>query len=123
MPKVEDVRVLNIDGVPYAVDGMSETVKQMVAVFNDWNQREADARSELQLVVSAKNDLSRQIIQQVRKEQEEAKKAQEGQQAAPVAPVPVPAPAAPAPAPVNVTEAPAEEPAEAPVEAANEAAE
>lgn len=70
--KVEDITVLNIDGVPYAVDGMSDSVKLMVGIFNDWNRREAEARDELMLVQSAKNDLSRQIIMQVRKEKEEA---------------------------------------------------
>lgn len=71
MPKVEDIKVLNIDGVPYAVDGMSDDVKNMVAIFNEWAQDEADARNRLTQIAAAKNDLSRQIILQVRKEKEE----------------------------------------------------
>jgi len=74
MPKAEDIKVLNIDEVPYAVDSMSETVQQMVAVFNEWNQKEADAQDAFMLVRAAKNDLSRQIINQVRTEKEEAEK-------------------------------------------------
>lgn len=72
MPKVEDIRILNIDGVPHAVEGMSDTVKRMVEIYNEWNQREAEVQSELMMVQSARNDLSRQIILQVRKEKEEA---------------------------------------------------
>ena len=72
MAKVEDVKVLNIDDVPYAVDSMSDEVQQMVAIFNEWNQQEADVRNQLALVQAAKNDLSRRIILQVRKEKEEA---------------------------------------------------
>ncbi len=70
--KVDDVKVLNIDDTPYAVDAMSDEVKDMVAVFNGWNQREADLLDEVRMVRAAKNDLSRQIILQVRKEKEEA---------------------------------------------------
>ena len=76
MPKVEDVKVLNIDDVPYAVDGMSEQVQSMVDVFNEWNQKEADARDNLIMIQAAKNDLSRSIVSTVRKEKEEAEAAQ-----------------------------------------------
>lgn len=71
MTQVEDIKVLNIDGVPYDVEMMSDEVKNMVAVFNDWNRKEVEVRSELMMVQSAKNDLSRNIILQVRKEKEE----------------------------------------------------
>jgi hypothetical protein len=77
MPQVEDIKVLNVDGTPYAVDGMSDEVKGMVDIFNGWSRKEADAIDELTLIRAAKNDLSRQIILQVRKEKEEAE-AQEG---------------------------------------------
>jgi hypothetical protein len=77
MPKVEDIKVLNIDGTPYAVDGMSDEVKAMVEIFNEWAQDEADARNRLMQVSAAKNDLSRQIILQVRKEKEEAEAVEE----------------------------------------------
>lgn len=81
MPKVEDIKVLNIDNVPYAVDQMSDQVKQLVEIYNDWNRTEADARNHLMMVTAAKNDLSRQIIQQVRTEKEEAEKASEAAEA------------------------------------------
>lgn len=70
MAKVEDVKVLNIDEVPYAVDAMSEAVQAMVTVFNGWNQKEADLRDELMMVQAAKNDLSRRIILQVREDRD-----------------------------------------------------
>lgn len=72
MPQVEDIKVLNIDDDAYSVDEMSDQVKQLVAVYNEWNQKAADVQSELMMVQSAKNDLSRQIILQVRKEKEES---------------------------------------------------
>ncbi len=96
MSQVEDIKVLNIDGVTYAVDSMSEQVQQMVGIYNGWNQKESDARDQLMLVQAAKNDLSRQIIMQVRKDKEEADAA--------AAAAAAPAEAAPA-----TTEAPAEE--------------
>lgn len=75
MPKVDDVRILEINGVPQAVDAMSDTVKKMIAIFNEWSQREADVRNELLLVQAAKQDLSRQISVQIRNEQEAQHKA------------------------------------------------
>lgn len=74
--QVEEVKVLNIDDVPYAVDAMSDEVKSMVAVFNSWNQQDADVTDKLTMVRAAKNDLSRRIILQVRQEKE-AKEAAE----------------------------------------------
>lgn len=112
MPKVEDVRVLNIDGVPRAVDSMSDVVKKMVAIFNEWAQREADARDELMLVQAAKQDLSRQIITQIRQEQEAAQQqatkadSQPPEVTPPAPAAPAPTPAAPAVTPVNTTEVP-----------------
>ena len=73
--KVEDVKVLNIDDVPYAVDAMSDEVRAMVDTFNDWNRREAGIVDDLALVRAAKNNLSMSIIQQVRKEKQEAEEA------------------------------------------------
>lgn len=108
MPKVEDVKVLNIDGVPYAVDSMSDQVKALVEVYNEWNHDEAEARSRLMQLQAAKNDLSRQIIMQVRTE-----KAQEAEAAAAAEGEAAPAVEAAA---VNTTEAPAEAPEETPAE-------
>ena len=88
MPKVEDVKVLNIDGVPYAVDGMSEQVQQLVSVYNEWNQDEADCRNRLMQLQAAKNDLSRQIILQVRNEKAEAERAEAEAGAEPAAETP-----------------------------------
>ena len=105
MAQVEDVKVLNIDGTPYAVDAMSEEVQAMVAVFNGWNQKEADQRDELAMIQAAKNDISRRIILQVRQEKEEAEATtEEGTPNgdAPVATADVPADA-PAEAPADPT--------------------
>jgi len=70
--KIQDIQVINIDDVPYAVDTMSDTSKRLVAVYNDWNNKEAGVRDELMMVQAAKETLSRQIIDQVRNEQAEA---------------------------------------------------
>lgn len=75
--QIEDIKVLNIDGVPYAVDSMSEEVKKMVDVYNGWNVKEADARDALMIIQAARNELSRQIILQVRKEKGEAEAAEQ----------------------------------------------
>ena len=80
MPKVEEVKVLNIDETPYAVDGMSEEIQALVAVYNEWNQKLADARDNFAMIQAATNDLSRSIILKVR-EEKEAAEADEGETA------------------------------------------
>jgi hypothetical protein len=76
MPEVQPIQVINIDNVPFAVDAMSETAQRLVAIYNEWNQKEADIRNELMIIQAAKETLSRQIIEQVRNEKAEAEKAE-----------------------------------------------
>ena len=66
MPQVEPIKVLTVDDVPMNVAELSEAVKNLVEIFDDWNQKEADARSRLMMVSAAKDTLSRQIISQIR---------------------------------------------------------
>ena len=68
MPKVTDITVLNIDEVPYAVESLSDEVKALVEIYNDWNQKEAEVRDELTRFQAAKETLSRQIIGKVREQ-------------------------------------------------------
>lgn len=68
MPKVTDITVLNIDETPYAVESLSDEVKALVDIYNDWNHKEADVRDELTRFQAAKETLSRQIITKVREE-------------------------------------------------------
>jgi len=74
MPKVTDITVLNIDEKPYAVESLTDEIKALVEVYNEWNRKEADVRDELTRFQAAKETLSRQIIGQVREhiEAEEA---------------------------------------------------
>jgi len=74
MLKADEIKVLTIDGVPYAVDSMSDVVREMVAIFNHWSQREMEARDDVKVIVAAKQDLSRQIIMQIRQEHAAAAK-------------------------------------------------
>ena len=99
MPQVEDIKVLNIDEVPYAVDSMSDEVKQLVTVYNEWNQDLANAQKDFAQIRAAVQSLSNQIITQVRNEKaQEAAKAEQAK-----------ADAEAADAAPEVTEAPAEE--------------
>jgi len=81
MQKVTDISVLNIDGKPYAVESLSDEVRSLVAVYNDWNRKEAGVHDELTILQAAKETLSRQIIGKVREhvaaEEEAAKVAEE----------------------------------------------
>lgn len=71
--KAEEIKVLNIDDVPYVVDMMSQKVKNLVAVFNEWSQKEVEANDRLVMIQCAKQELSRQVVNAVREELEERK--------------------------------------------------
>ncbi len=76
MPKVVDITVLNIDEKTYAVDSLTDEVKSLVELYNEWNHKEAEVRDELTRFQAAKETLSRQIITKVREhiaEEESAK--------------------------------------------------
>jgi hypothetical protein len=75
MAKVEEIKILNIDNVPYAVDAMSKEVQELVAAYNEMLVREAEVKSWYTIVQAAKAQLSQQIIGQVRADKEAAEKA------------------------------------------------
>jgi len=109
MPQVEDIKVLNIDNVPYAVDSMSDEVKQLVEVYNEWNQDLANAQKAFAQLRASVQSLSNQIITQVRNEK--AQEAAAAEQAAADEAANEEAPGEPA-----VTEAPKLEAVETPAE-------
>lgn len=91
MPKVQEIKILNVDEKPYAVETMSEQVQQLVEIYNEWAQDQSDAKQNLMLVSAAMERLSQQIIEIVRKEQAEAEAeaAGEGEEAGDDAKTPV----------------------------------
>jgi hypothetical protein len=72
MATVQPITTLNIDGVAFNVADLSAQVQALVGVYNDWNQSLADAQSKAALNQAALNDLSRQIIQTVKADQDAA---------------------------------------------------
>jgi uncharacterized protein YoxC len=68
MRQVEDIKVLNIDSIPYAVDSMSTEVKDLVDTYNNWNQDLSDAHKRFSQLSAATQQLSNQIVAVVRKE-------------------------------------------------------
>ena len=72
MQQENEITTLNIDEVTYDVDKLSEEVQGLVAIYNRWNLKEADARGELAILQAAKQTLSAQIVNTVRTEAEAA---------------------------------------------------
>ena len=69
---VETTKVITIDEKTRAVDDCSDAVKRLVAYYDDWKQKQADAQSDLLLVQSGMRELSREIVAQIQKEEAEA---------------------------------------------------
>ncbi len=114
MPKVEEIKVLNVDEKVLAVDAQSEEVKGLVATYNEWNQDLADAQKDHAQIRAAVQALSGQIIQTIRQEAATAEAAKV--EAAKVEAAKVEA--ADNVTPINTTEAPVvDAPADTPVDA------
>lgn len=79
MPTIDPLRVINIDGVPHVVEQMSDDVKSVIAIYNEWRQKEVDARNDLLLVQSALRDLGQNLVNRVREEQAAATEAAEAE--------------------------------------------
>jgi hypothetical protein len=75
MPTVQAITTLNIDGKTLNVSDLSEKVQQFVLIYNEWNQKLADAQTTFALTQAALNDLSRQIITQIKTDQDAAEAA------------------------------------------------
>lgn len=102
MATVQPITTLNIDGATLNVSDLSAQVQALVGVYNDWNQALADSQSKAALHQAALNDLSRQIFETIKKDQEAAAQAAaDAAAAAPAANDATAAPAAPAPTSVN----------------------
>lgn len=86
MATVSPVQSLNIDGEVLMVADLGPKVQGFVSVYNEWNQKLENAKGEFLLVQAALNDLSRQIIGQIKQDQTDAaaKAASEGAPSAPV---------------------------------------
>ena len=78
MLKVEETKVLTIDGKTVAVDDLDDNVKALVVYYDHWKQHEADARAELLKVQTAMRGLANEIAMLV---MEAEKKEEEGEEA------------------------------------------
>lgn len=106
MPTVDPLSVINIDGVPHVVAQMSDEVQAVIAIYNEWRQREVDARNDLLLVQSALRDLGQNLVNRVREEQAAAAEAAPAPEVTEVADVEGTVEEASAPAAPEVTAVP-----------------
>lgn len=74
MATVQPVTTLNIDGTAFNVADLSTEVQTLVGVYNEWNQDLVSAQTKFAQLQAALNDLSRQIILQVKKDSDAAAK-------------------------------------------------
>lgn len=82
MATVQPVTTLNIDGTAFNVADLSQGVQTLVGVYNEWNQDLVNAQTKFAQLQAALNDLSRQIILQVKKDADDALAAQAAADAA-----------------------------------------
>lgn len=71
MAQLEDIKVINVDGTPIAVEELSQNVKGLVDIYNIFRNDEVDAKYDLIKVQAALRDIQREIIVTIKQEQEE----------------------------------------------------
>lgn len=73
--KVTPTTNIAIDDQTYEVERMSDNVKQMVALLDDWRQQEVDTTSSLLMIRAALKDLQNSLFTTITEERESAAKA------------------------------------------------
>jgi hypothetical protein len=63
--RVEETTVVTIDKQTYAVDTLPENVRQLVAFYDDWKQRELELRSKLMAMQAGLKAMAQQIANAV----------------------------------------------------------
>lgn len=76
--EIQPITTITLEDKPYEVADMSDEIKRAVAIFNRWNEKEVDAQYELELlsdnltmIRAAKENLSQQIFNMMKKESDE----------------------------------------------------
>lgn len=75
MAKVQEIKVINVDDVPYVVDQLSKEIQDQVLQYNDWRQDHENSRLKTIQVEYALQVLGQQILGAIRAEKEKAEKA------------------------------------------------
>jgi hypothetical protein len=72
--KIQPTLTVNVDESTFQVDRMSPEVQQMIAYFDDWRQKEADATSELLMIRGALKDIQATLLETIQKDRADALK-------------------------------------------------
>lgn len=68
MPKIQETLTVTFDDNTYTVADMSDNVKQMIALMDEWRQRDADLTSEVLMVRAAVRDVQNTLLATIREE-------------------------------------------------------
>jgi hypothetical protein len=69
---VQKTLTVTVDDALYQVDKMSPQVKDMIALMDEWRQKEVDLNVDLAMVRGALRDVQNQLLVSIRKDREEA---------------------------------------------------
>ena len=73
----EETKLVTIDEKPRPVEDLPEQARQLVRFYDDWKQKELDARSALLMAQTSMRALANEIAAIVKKAEDDAKAAEE----------------------------------------------
>lgn len=68
---IEETKVITIDDTPLIVDDLSESIKSLITIYDEFRRDEIKAKHELIKVQSAMRDIQREIVLNIKKERAE----------------------------------------------------
>lgn len=68
MAKIQETVTVNIDDKSYEVSQFGDNIKQMIALMDEWRQKDADLTSELLMVRAAIRDIQNTILSNINAE-------------------------------------------------------
>lgn len=83
MAKIQETTSVTIDEQTYQVADLSDNVKQMIGLMDEWRQEDADLTNKVLMVRAAIRDIQNTLLTTIK--QEVAEKAAEGQPETPAA--------------------------------------
>lgn len=75
---VDEIKIINVDNVPYVVEALPPQIKNLVSLYNEWNIENVHLRNELIKLDIAMKGMAQSIILAIRAEKEKPTEAAAG---------------------------------------------
>ncbi|MGI0075827.1 MAG: hypothetical protein ACREAU_00280 [Nitrosopumilaceae archaeon] len=70
----EEIKIINVDNMPYVVEALPPQIRSLVVLYNEWNVETVNTRNELIKLDIAMKGMAQSIVMAIRAEKQKAEK-------------------------------------------------